>query len=67
MKMDMITRNRMLDSIEDTLGPLDHRDVSKMTVIGLADRYYGPTEDGKKFTEDAMSRLEKVWGIQDAS
>ncbi len=66
MKMDMITRNALLDSIEDTLGPQGDRDVSKMTVIGLAERYYGPTEDGKRFTEDAMGRLEKVWAIQDS-
>ena len=64
--MDMITRNAMLDAIEDTLGPQGDRQVSEMTVIGLSRKYYGPTDDAKAFIEDAMSRLEKVWAIQDA-
>lgn len=64
--MDMITRNAMLDAIEDTLGPQGDRQVSEMTVMSLSRKHYGPTEDGKKFTEDAMGRLEKVWAIQDA-
>ena len=64
--MDMITRNAMLDSIEDTLGPLDDRQVSEMTVISLSRKHYGPTDDAKEFIKDAMSRLEKIWDIQDA-
>ena len=65
--MDMITRNAMLDAIEDTLGPQGDRQVSEMTVISLSRKHYGPTDDAKAFIKDAMGRLEKVWAIQDAS
>tara|TARA_R110002012_G_scaffold156209_3_gene317071 strand:+ start:2931 stop:3128 length:198 start_codon:yes stop_codon:yes gene_type:complete len=64
--MDTITRNALLDSIEDTLGPLEDRQVSEMTIIALSRKYYGPTSDAKEFIDNAMSRLEKTWAIQDA-
>ncbi len=64
--MDMIARNALLHSVEDTLGPIEDRQVSEMTVISLSWKYFGPTSDRAKFIEDAMSRLEKIWAIQDA-